>query len=97
MPGPISHYRVTSFINDNMFKESNIIDLYRGYVVHLLSDEMFLLTVRPNFVTEMHKLCILTTDRLFYNKIIYDLDRLDFGLVKDNSEMKNICNLLKNA
>ncbi|WP_346939774.1 zinc dependent phospholipase C family protein [uncultured Clostridium sp.] len=52
----IFHNRVTSFINANMSKENNIIDLYRGYVVHLLSDEMFLLKVRPNFVIEMNKL-----------------------------------------
>jgi hypothetical protein len=45
--------RITSFINENMSKENNIIDLYRGYVVHLLSDEMFLLTIRPNFAIEI--------------------------------------------
>lgn len=93
----VFHNRVTSFINDNMSKENNIIDLYRGYVVHLLSDEMFLLTIRPNFVIEMDKLGIVPTDILFYNKIIYDLDSQDFRLLKDNSEMKDICNLLKNV
>lgn len=91
------HNRVTSFINDNMSKENNIIDLYRGYVVHLLSDEMFLLKIRPNFVIEMDKLDILPTDILFRDKIIHDLDSHDFKLIKDNSEMKDICNLLKKA
>jgi hypothetical protein len=91
------HNRVTSFINDNMPKENNIIDLYRGYVVHLLSDEMFLLTVRPNFVMEMHELGIEPTDILFHDKIIHDLDIHDILLAKDNSKMEDICNSLKNA
>lgn len=93
----IFHNKVTSFINDNMSKENNIIDLYRGYVVHLLSDEMFLLTIRPSFVMEMDKLGIVPTDILFRDKIKHDLDSHDFGLVKDNSEMNDICNLLKNV
>jgi len=91
------HNRVTCFINDNMSKEKNIIDLYRGYVVHLLSDEMFLLKVRPNFVIEMNKLGIMPTDILFRDNILHDLDCHDFRLIKDNSEIKDICNLLKNV
>lgn len=93
----IFHNRVTSFINDNMSEENSIIDLYRGYVVHLLSDEIFLLTIRPNFVIEMNKLGIEPTDILFHDKIIHDLDSHDFMLAKNYSEMKDICNLLKNA
>lgn len=89
------HNRVTNFINESMSKENNIIDLYRGYVVHLLSDEMFLLTIRPNFVIEMDKLGIEPTNILFRNKIIYDLDSHDFMILKDNNEMKHICNLLR--
>ena len=93
----IFHNRVISFINDNISKENKIIDLYRGYVVHLLSDEMFLITVRPNFVAKMKTLGIEPTDILFRDKILYDLDSHDFKLVKDNSEMKDIFNLLKNV
>lgn len=93
----IFHSRVTSFINENISKENSIIDLYRGYVVHLLSDEMFLLKVRPNFVIQMKKLGIMPTDILFRDKILYDLDCHDFRLVKDNSEIKDICNSLKNV
>ncbi len=93
----IFHNRVISFINNNISKENNIIDLYRGYVVHLLSDEMFLITVRPSFVAKMKTLGIEPTDILFRDKILYDLDSHDFKLVKDNSEMKDIFNLLKNV
>lgn len=45
----------------------------------------------------MHKLGIEPTDILFHDKIIHDLDSHDFMLAKDNSEMKDICNLLKNV
>ena len=33
------HNRVTDFINDNLVRKDDLIDLYRGYVVHLLTDE----------------------------------------------------------
>ncbi|WBW96203.1 zinc dependent phospholipase C family protein [Oceanirhabdus sp. W0125-5] len=89
--------RVTNFINDNMSKESNINDLYRGYVVHILSDERFLLKVRPDFVMDMHKLGIVPTDILFRDKIFYDLDSHDFRLLEDNNELKEICTLLKDV
>jgi len=36
--------RVEKFINNNIFKESKFNDLYKGYVVHLLTDELFLLS-----------------------------------------------------
>lgn len=93
----IFHNRVISFINENISREGDICDLYRGYVVHLLSDEMFLITVRPDFVVKMKSLGIEPTDILFRDKILYDLDSHDFKLIKDNSEMKDIFNLLKNV
>lgn len=93
----IFHNRITNFINDNISKENNMIDLYRGYVVHLFSDEMFLLTIKPNFVIKMDKLGIEPMNILFRNKIIHDLDSHDFMILKDNNEMKDICNLLRNA
>jgi hypothetical protein len=91
------HSRVANFINDNMSEEKNITDLYRGYVVHVLSDEIFLLTIRPDFVIEMDKLGIMPTDILFRDKIWHDLDCHDFRLIKDNGQMKDICNLLKSV
>lgn len=93
----VFYNRVINFINDNISKESNIIDLYKGYVVHVLSDEIFLLTVRPDFVGEMGKLGIAPTDILFRDKIFYDLDCHDYRRMKDNSDLKEICSSLKNV
>lgn len=91
------HNRVISFINDNISKENSIVDLFRGYVVHLLSDEIFLLAIRPDFVVEMEKFGIVPTDILFRDKILHDLDCHDFRLIKDNDYMKDVCKLLKDV
>ena len=93
----IFHNRVINFIKDNVSEENNIIDLYRGYVVHVLSDEIFLLKIRPDFVMEMQKIGIVPTDILFRDKIFHDLDCHDFRILKDNSEIEDICNSLKNV
>lgn len=89
------HHRVSNFINENLNKNNKLIDLYRGYVVHLLSDELFLLKIRPDFVIKMNKLGIEPTNILFRDKIIYDLDCHDFKLIDDIKELKGICEILK--
>lgn len=93
----IFHNRVNSFINDNISEENDISDLHKGFVVHLLSDEMFLINVRPDFVVKMNTLGIEPTDILFRDKILDDLDSHDFKLVDNHKEMKAILNLLKNV
>ena len=91
------HTRVTDFINDNLDRKDDLLDLYRGYVVHLLTDETFHLTVRQEFVNEMDKLGITQTDKLFYSNILHDLSSNDNRLVKENNQMQHICNLLENV
>lgn len=91
------HTRVTDFINDNLDRKDDLLDLYRGYVVHLLTDETFHLTVRQEFVNEMDKLEIAQTDKLFYSNILHDLSSNDIRLAKENNQMQHICNLLENV
>lgn len=93
----IFYNRVNSFINDNISNESDMNDLYKGYVVHLLSDEMFLIKVRPDFVAKMKAMGIEPTDIRFRDKIFYDLDSHDFNLEDDNSEIKEALILLKDV
>lgn len=93
----IFHSRVNSFINDNISEKNDIRDLHKGFVVHLLSDEMFLINVRPDFVVKMNTLGIEPTDILFRDKILDDLDRHDFKLVDNHREMKVVLDLLKNV
>ncbi|MDF2537818.1 MAG: hypothetical protein K0S76_839, partial [Herbinix sp.] len=40
------HKRVSDFIINCTDEKDDLLDLYRGYVVHLLTDELFMLTVR---------------------------------------------------
>jgi len=91
------HNRVTNFINENLNRKDNLLDLYRGYVVHLLTDETFMLTVRQEFVQEMDKLGIAQTDKMFYANILHDLSSNDYRIAKENEQMQHICALLENV
>lgn len=91
----VFYKRVNKFINNGIINYSDIIDLYKGYVVHLLSDEMFLRTVRPNFITKMDKLGIVPTDILFRDILLNELDKHDLILIRDNIKIEEIYNLLK--
>lgn len=93
----IFHNRVKIFVHDNISEENDISDLYKGFVVHLLSDEMFLINVRPDFVVEMKALGIEPTDILFRDKILDDLDSHDFKLLDNHREMKDVLNSLRNV
>lgn len=93
----IFHNRVKIFVHDNISEGNDISDLYKGFVVHLLSDEMFLINVRPDFVVEMKALGIEPTDILFRDKILDDLDSHDFKLVDNHREMKDVLNSLRNV
>jgi len=91
------HNRVSKFINNNILGSDKLLDLYRGYVVHVLTDEMFMLTIRKEFANEMDRLGIEQSDKLFYSNIISDLNSNDFRLAKEYNQMKGICDLLENA
>lgn len=93
----IFHNRVKIFVHDNISEGNDISDLYKGFVVHLLSDEMFLINVRPDFVVEMKALGIEPTDILFRDKILDDLDSHDFKLLDNHREMKDVLNSLRNV
>ncbi len=89
------HNRVNEFITENIHRDDKLLDLYRGYVVHLLTDEIFTLTVRQEFVYEMNKLGIAQHDKLFYTNIINDIYCNDFRLMKEYKPLERICGLLE--
>jgi hypothetical protein len=90
------HNRVKDFITANIHRKGKQLDLYRGYVVHLLTDELFTLTVRQEFVCEMDKIGIAQNDRLFYTNILNDIFCIDFSLIKKYKSMEKIGKLLEN-
>jgi hypothetical protein len=77
------HSRLTDFINENRERREGLLDLYRGYVTHILTDELFMLTVRKEFCAMMEEQGIAQNDKRFFDYIITDMNRNDLLLVQN--------------
>lgn len=75
------HNRLTDFIKRNCCKEDGLLDLYRGYVAHIITDELFIISIRQEFCNTMMKLGIEQDNRLFFEYIVGDMTRNDMLLV----------------
>lgn len=82
--------RVTDYILKHRDCEDGLLDVYRGYVVHLLTDELYLLTLRQEFVQMMEKLDIFQLDKEFILRVITDMNRNDFLLIYHDKELEEI-------
>ena len=82
--------RVADYILKYRDCEDGLLDVYRGYVVHLLTDELYLLTLRQEFVQIMEKLDIFQSDKEFFLRVVTDMNRNDFLLLYHDKEMEEI-------
>ncbi len=86
----VYHRRLEKFAAENRERGDGLEDLYRGYVAHILTDELFLLTVRREFCRIMENMGIFQEDRRFFEYILRDMNRNDLLLVKNYEEMEGI-------
>ena len=82
--------RVADYILTHRDGEDGLLDVHRGYVVHLLTDELYLLTLRQEFVISMERLGIAQTDKEFFQRVITDMNRNDYLLLYHDQEMEDI-------
>lgn len=82
--------RLNEFIAKHRDREDGLYDLYRGYVAHILTDELYLLTVRKEFCTVMEDLGIAQSDPRFFEYIIRDMNRNDMLLVNLYEDMEQV-------
>ncbi len=82
--------RVADYILEHRTGEDGLLDVYRGYVAHLLTDELYFLTLRQEFVLDMEKLGIGQTDQEFFQRVIADMHRNDFLLLYHDRELDQI-------
>ena len=73
--------RLEQFINCNRDRTDGLLDFYRGYVVHILTDELFVLSIRKEFCKQMEVLGIGQDDKRFFEAIVADQNRNDLLLV----------------
>ena len=57
-------------------------ELYLGYIVHILVDELYLLEYYEEFLVELEKKNIPPTDETFGRAFVADVDRVDWELVR---------------
>ena len=82
--------RLSEFIIKNKDRNDGLLDLYRGYVAHILTDELFMITVRNEFCEVMNKMDIAQNDKRFFEYIVADMNRNDLLLVKYYEDIDDI-------
>lgn len=82
--------RLVDFIIKNKDRQDGLIDLYRGYVVHILTDELFIITLRKEFCLLMKELGIGQYEKPFFERIVTDMHRNDFLLIDRYEDMDKI-------
>lgn len=90
------HQRVIGFIIKNRDRTDGLLDLYRGYVAHILTDELYMLTIRQEFVQFMEKRGIDQYDPEFIRSIITDMTRNDDLMMKSYTGMEEVKSYLEN-
>jgi hypothetical protein len=90
------HKRITNLILKYR-GEKEYIDFFRGYLVHLLTDELFVLSIRREFTEKMKQLGIASGDKEYYAYIVTDMNRNDFLLVENYEGIKEIRHHLENV
>lgn len=82
--------RLEDFAAKNRERGDGLEDLYLGYVTHILTDELFIVTVRKEFCKVMEQMGISQDDHRFFEYIVRDMTRNDLLLVKHYEEMEII-------
>ncbi|HWT76140.1 MAG TPA: zinc dependent phospholipase C family protein [Mobilitalea sp.] len=82
--------RLVRFILEHRELKDGLLDLYRGYTVHILADELFVLNIRKEFCHTMESFGIDQGDKPFFEYIVTDMNRNDMLLVNQYQGIKEI-------
>ncbi len=74
------HKRLMNFIKEHCDNTDELHDLYRGFVTHNLTDELYVLTVREEFCRIMEKQGISQSSPQFFEYVVADMTRNDILL-----------------
>lgn len=92
----VFHDRLDKFFQDNInrFEEDTLKSLYLGYYIHMLTDEHFMLKIRPLFMEKISVLGLTQNDTETFRYFSHDVDMVDFKLINNYSGIKDIYNCL---
>ena len=74
------HQRIRQFSREMLTDPSLDRDLYLGYITHILTDEIFMKTVRPEFMEKIAVLGLTDRDAKTFEHFTYDVNQIDFRL-----------------
>lgn len=89
-------HRLYSFIMENMkrLKTNAIRSLYLGYWTHMVTDEMFMLQIRPEFLKNISTIGLTEYDMETFKYFSKDVDMIDFRLAAEYEGATRIYNAL---
>lgn len=84
------HNRVKRFIDERIIPGNKYNDFLKGYVVHLLSDELFMKTVRLEYIKAMQGEEETENGKEFFDGFMFDLDDIDYRLAREYPFSRNV-------
>lgn len=90
------HKRLEKF-EKTYCKEGDDRELYLGYLTHLITDEMFMKTIRLRCVKEAEKSGILQTDKRFFNYMMREVNGADSLAVKEIKFINNPVEMMRKS
>lgn len=88
--------RLSNFMKENMktFQTDSERSLYLGYWTHMLTDEKFMLEIRPEFLKNISITGLTEHDMETFKYFSKDVDMIDFRLVSEYEGVERIYNVL---
>ncbi len=89
------HKRIKRFADDYLQKSGEERDLYLGYLTHILADEIFMLTIRPEFMERIGELGLTDRDAKTFEYFTYDVNQIDYRLAAEYPGMEQVLQILR--
>lgn len=93
----IFHQRIHQFAKEHLKANLPNQELYLGYLTHILADEIFMLTVRPEFMKKIAVLGLTDRDAKTFEHFTFDVNQIDFRLAREYPGMETAYQILKDS
>lgn len=84
----VFHQRIHSFCVQMLSDPALDRDLYLGYVTHILTDEIFMKTIRQEFMEKIAAIGLTDRDAETFEYFTYDVNQIDFRLGREYPGIK---------
>lgn len=84
----VFHQRIRSFCVQMLSEHALDQDLYLGYVTHILTDEIFMKTIRQEFMEKIAAIGLTDRDAETFEHFTHDVNQIDFRLGREYPGIK---------